>query len=181
MMSEGAAPQATESSRPASPPTVSQPTESPSPIRQVPPKDEGPKRESCAPPPARPSAPKHRRQMDKSTLRKSFCPPPQDMAERLFTFSDEDPAKERYYRLRSWPAFQQGYLDRQGFEDVHWLEPLREYCDRAGIWELMKVDGVVIPHATREFFSTLTIRPYVTSSQLDAISFKLGGRPFHFS
>ncbi|CAN0847518.1 hypothetical protein LINGRAHAP2_LOCUS5018, partial [Linum grandiflorum] len=55
MMSEGAAPQAPESSRAASPPTVSQPIESPSPIRQVPPKDEGPKRESCAPPPASPS------------------------------------------------------------------------------------------------------------------------------
>ncbi|CAN0905273.1 hypothetical protein LINGRAHAP2_LOCUS23572, partial [Linum grandiflorum] len=109
MMSEGAAPQAPESSRAApqapessraaSPPTVSQPVESPSPIRQVPLEDEGPKRESSAPPPARPSAPKRRRQIGKSTLRKAFCPPPQDMAERLFTFSDEDPAKERYYRL----------------------------------------------------------------------------------
>ncbi|CAN1240496.1 hypothetical protein LINGRAPRIM_LOCUS2758, partial [Linum grandiflorum] len=58
MMSEGAAPQAPESSRAApqapessraaSPPTVSQPVESPSPIRQVPLEDEGPKRESSA-------------------------------------------------------------------------------------------------------------------------------------
>ncbi|CAN0847654.1 hypothetical protein LINGRAHAP2_LOCUS5087, partial [Linum grandiflorum] len=65
MMSEGAAPQAPESSRAASPPTVSQPTESPSPFRQVPPKDERPKRERRAPPPSRPSAAKCRRQMDK--------------------------------------------------------------------------------------------------------------------
>ncbi|CAN0913319.1 hypothetical protein LINGRAHAP2_LOCUS27850, partial [Linum grandiflorum] len=181
MMSARAAPQAPESSRVASPPTVSQSTESPSPIRQEPPKDERPKRKRRAPPPSRPSAAKRPRQTDKSTLRKAFCPPPHDMAERLFTFSDEDPAKERYYRLRSWPAFQQGYLDSQGFEDVHWLEPIREYCDRAGIWELVKVDGVVLPHATREFFSTLMIKPYATTSQLDAITFKLGGHPFHFS
>ncbi|CAN0847431.1 hypothetical protein LINGRAHAP2_LOCUS4970 [Linum grandiflorum] len=181
MMSARAASQAPESSRAASPPTASQSSESPSPIRQEPPKDERPKRKRRAPPPSRPSTAKRLRQTAKSTLWKAFFPPPQDMAERLFTFSDEDPAKERYYRLRSWPAFQQGYLDRQGFADVHWLEPIREYCDRVGIWELVKVDGVVLPHATREFFSTLMIKPYATTSQPDVITFKLGGYPFHFS
>ncbi|CAN0875019.1 hypothetical protein LINGRAHAP2_LOCUS10580 [Linum grandiflorum] len=76
MMSKRAASQAPESSRAASPPTVSQTTESPSPIHQVPPKDERPKRRRRAPPPSRLSATKRPKQMAKSTLRKAFFPPP---------------------------------------------------------------------------------------------------------
>ena len=99
----------------------------------------------------------------------------------IFNFEPGSESARRYGVYRTWATAPQGYLDFQSFMEEGWNTWLMAYCQGAGIWPLVRLDDQELPHATREFYSTLKISRYTSTQEAGGIKFRLGGRMFSFS
>ncbi|CAN0859478.1 hypothetical protein LINGRAHAP2_LOCUS7668 [Linum grandiflorum] len=107
--------------------------------------------------------------------------PPPELARQIFDFPEGSYESRQYVVFSQWPVALQGYIPLVEYEDRGCYDGLRAYCERAGMWELMALDEPLLSHASGEFYSTLVINDYTSTSEQDAICFRLGGRPFRFS
>ncbi|CAN0916243.1 hypothetical protein LINGRAHAP2_LOCUS29611 [Linum grandiflorum] len=137
---------------------------------------------SSAPPPVNieeePAVPVHQRQR---VIDGARAPPPPELARQIFNFPEGSCESRQYATFSQWPVEPQGYIPLAEYEDWGWFDSLRAYCERAGIWELVALHEPILPHVAREFYSTLAISSYSSTSERDAIRFRLGGKPFRFS
>ncbi|CAN0843547.1 hypothetical protein LINGRAHAP2_LOCUS3901 [Linum grandiflorum] len=137
---------------------------------------------SSAPPPVNieeePAAPVHQRQR---RIDGSRAPPPLELAREIFNFLEGSYESRQYATFSQWPVELQGYIPLAEYEDWGWFDSQRAYCERAGIWELVAFHEPILPHVAREFYTTLAISIYSSTSERDAIQFRLGGRPFKIS